>query len=80
MDLHHINDACRRGLELIKAAILALKVPDIEKEFSEESWLIPTHVIKPQQCLNALVDGACVVAWRHLNLTLGLAPRYGLSR
>ena len=28
------------------------------------------------------VDGYAqsVVAWRHLNLTLGLAPQYGLSR
>ena len=73
MDLHRVNDACRHGLELIKAAILALKVPDIEKEFSEESWSIPTHVIKSQQCLNALVDGAWATAYnRYLSFHLDL--------
>ena len=63
LDLHRVNNAFRRSLELLKTTILELNIPELDKDSFRGNWSIPAQIIKPEQCLNALVDGAWSTAY-----------------
>jgi len=62
VDLDKVDDALRRGLELTKAAILALDIPDMDHS-SMQSWALPAHIISPKSYLSALADGAWAMSY-----------------
>ena len=47
----------------MKMTILKLNIPELDKELFQVNWSIPVQIIKPEQCLNALVDGAWSTAY-----------------
>ena len=63
LDLHRVNDAFRHSLELVKTTILKLNIPELDKELFRGDWLIPAQIIKPEQCLNTLVDATWATAY-----------------
>lgn len=62
VDLDSVDVALRRGLQLTKAAILALDVPDMDRS-SMQSWTLPTRIINPKGYLSALCDGAWATSY-----------------
>ena len=54
-----MDTAFWRGLELTKATILRLNIPGVDLN----DWLLPTPIIKPEDYLGALVDGAWAMAY-----------------
>ena len=47
----------------MKTTILKLNILELDKESFQANWLIPAQIIKLEQCLNALVDGAWSTAY-----------------
>ena len=62
VDLDKVDHALRRGMELTKAAFLALDVPDMDCS-SMQAWTFPAHIINPQRCISALASGAWTTSY-----------------
>ena len=62
VDLDSVDVALWCGLQLTKAAILALDVPDMDRS-SMQSWTLATHIINPKGYLSALCDGTWATSY-----------------
>ncbi|KIM58226.1 hypothetical protein SCLCIDRAFT_1218843 [Scleroderma citrinum Foug A] len=60
VDLDEVDNAFRRGLELTKATMLGLDIPNMDLN----GWLFPARVIHPERYVFALEDGAWWTAYQ----------------
>ena len=62
VDLDKVDDTFWCGLELTKAAILALDIPGMDHG-SMQNWTLPARIINLNRCARALADGAWATSY-----------------